>query len=126
MKGLNLFEWALERLSLIFYLMLLFVTIGVLSYTGLGREEDPSFSVKTMVVTVRWPGATIDDMLEQVTDRIEKKLRDTPSLDFLRSYIRPGEATIYVNLLEATKASLVPGLWQKVRDAGMDIKGRLV
>ena len=125
MKGLNLSEWALKHRSLMLYLMLLFVTVGVLSYSGLGREEDPSFSVKTMVVTVQWPGATIDDMLEQVTDRIEKKLRDTPSLDFLRSYTRPGEATIYVNLLEATEASLVPGLWQKVRNEVNDIMASL-
>ena len=125
MKGLNLSEWALEHRALMVYLMLLFVVVGAISYSALGREEDPSFSVKTMVVTVQWPGATIEDMLEQVTDRIEKKLRDTPSLDFLRSYTRPGQATIYVNLLEATKASLVPGLWQKVRNEVNDIRASL-
>jgi multidrug efflux pump subunit AcrB len=122
MKSLNLSEWALRHRSLVWYMMLVFTIAGVISYQRLGREEDPSFTVKTMVVSARWPGATIDDMRQLVTDRIEKKLQETPSLDFLRSYTKPGEATIFVNLRESTPASAVPGLWQKVRDEVGDIQ----
>jgi len=122
MKSVNLSEWALRHRSLISYMMLVFTLAGIFSYLRLGREEDPSFTVKTMVVAARWPGATIDDTLQQVTDRIEKKLQETPSLDFLRSYTKPGEATIFVNLLESTPAGAVPGLWQKVRNEIGDIQ----
>jgi multidrug efflux pump subunit AcrB len=122
MKSVNLSEWALRHRSLIWYTMLVFTLAGIFSYLRLGREEDPSFTVKTMVVAARWPGATIDDTLQQVTDRIEKKLQETPSLDFLRSYTKPGEATIFVNLLESTPAGAVPGLWQKVRNEIGDIQ----
>jgi len=119
--ALNLSEWALRHRSLVWYLMLVFIVAGVLSYLSLGREEDPSFTIKTMVVSAKWQGATIDDTLQQVTDRIEKKLQETPSLDYIRSYTRPGETTIFVNLLESTPASAVPGLWQKVRNEVGDI-----
>ena len=125
MKSLNLSEWALRHRSLVWYLMFVFTVAGIYSYLQLGREEDPSFTIKTMVVSAKWPGATIDDTLQQVTDRIEKKLQETPSLDFLRSYTKPGEATIFVNLLESTPASDVRGLWQKVRNEIGDIRASL-
>ncbi len=121
MMSINLSEWALRHRPLVWYLMLVFILAGIFSYLSLGREEDPSFTIKTMVVSAKWQGATIDDTLQQVTDRIEKKLQETPSLDYLRSYTRPGETTIFVNLLEATPASAVPGLWQKVRNEVNDI-----
>src|SRR5882757_4820682 len=116
MKSLNLSEWALGHRSLVWYLMLVFILAGIFSFLSLGREEDPSFTIKTMVVSASWPGATIDDTLQQVTDRLEKKLQETPSLDFLRSYTKPGVTTIFVNLLESTPASAVPGVWQLVRN----------
>jgi multidrug efflux pump subunit AcrB len=125
MKSLNLSEWALRHRSLVWYLMLVFILAGIFSYLSLGREEDPSFTIKTMVVQAKWPGATIDDTLQQVTDRIEKKLQETPSLDYLRSYTRPGETTIFVNLLESTPASAVPGTWQRVRNNVNDIAATL-
>ncbi len=125
MKSLNLSEWALRHRSLVWYMMLVFTLAGIYSYLRLGREEDPSFTIKTMVVSASWPGATIDDTLKQVTDRIEKKLQETPSLDFLRSYTKPGEATIFINLLESTPGSAVPGTWEKVRNEVADIAATL-
>ena len=125
MKSLNLSEWALRHRSLVWYMMLVFALAGIYSYFRLGREEDPSFTFKTMVVSASWPGATIDDTLQQVTDRIEKKLQETPSLDFFRSYTKPGESTIFINLLESTPASAVPGIWQRVRDEIADITATL-
>src|SRR5438445_746142 len=81
---------------------------GAPSYVELGREEDPSFSIKTMIVTTRWPGATIDDTMLQVTDRIEKKLQETPWLYYLKSSTKPGVSTIYVNVLDNTPKSEIP------------------
>jgi multidrug efflux pump subunit AcrB len=125
MTSFNLSEWALRHRSLVWYMMLVFVVAGLFSYQKLGREEDPSFTIKTMVIQAKWPGATIDDTAQQVTDRIEKKLQETPHLDYLRSYTRPGESTIFVNLLESTPAKDVPVTWQRVRDEVGDIAATL-
>ena len=105
--------------------MLLFVVAGVLSYRVLGREEDPSFTIKTMIVQTQWPGATIDDTLLQVTDRIEKKLQETPSLYYLKSYTKPGVSTVYVNVLDTTPKNAIPDIWYQVRKKIADIKGTL-
>ncbi len=86
----NLSEWALDNRSLVAYFMIVAVAAGVLSYFRLGRNEDPTFIIKTMVVQAAWPGATIEDTLKQVTERLERTLEETPKLDFLRSYTSPG------------------------------------
>ena len=92
MKGFNLSEWAINHRSFVWFLMILFVVFGLLAYKELGREEDPSFSIKTMIVQTYWPGATIDDTMLQITDRIEKKLQETPSLYYLKSSTKAGES----------------------------------
>jgi multidrug efflux pump subunit AcrB len=125
MKGFNLSEWAISHRSFVWYLMLLFVVAGVLSYVELGREEDPTFSIKTMIVQTYWPGATIDDTMLQVTDRIEKKLQETPWLYYLKSYTKPGASTVYVNVLDNTPKSAIPDIWYQVRKKIADIKGAL-
>src|SRR6185437_14270760 len=84
--AMNLSEWALRHRALVWFLMVVIVAMGLLSYKRLGRNEDPDFTIKTMVVQAGWPGATVDETLNQVTDRIEKKLQETPGLDFIRSY----------------------------------------
>jgi multidrug efflux pump subunit AcrB len=125
MKGFNLSEWAINHRSFVWYFMLLFVVAGVLSYVELGREEDPSFSIKTMLVETRWPGATIDDTMLQITDRIEKKLQETPWLYYLKSQTKPGVSTIYVNVLDNTPKNQIPDIWYQVRKKVADIKGTL-
>ena len=122
MKTFNLSDWALKHRSFVLYLMIVSALAGVYAYDRLGREEDPPFTIKTMVVRALWPGATISDTLLQVTDRIEKKLEDLPHLDFVRSYTKPGESLIYVNLLDTTPAVLVPDLWYQVRKKVGDIR----
>jgi multidrug efflux pump subunit AcrB len=122
MKGFNLSRWALEHRSFVWYLMLLFVVSGVWSYLRLGREEDPPFTVKTMIVATSWPGATIDETILQITDRIEKKLQETPSLDYLKSYTQSGQSTILVVLEESTPPAIVPDVWDKVRKKVDDIR----
>ncbi|HJZ17095.1 MAG TPA: efflux RND transporter permease subunit, partial [Stellaceae bacterium] len=125
MKGFNLSEWAINHRPFVWFLMILFVAAGVLSYKQLGREEDPSFSIKTMIVRTYWPGATIDDTMLQITDRIEKKLQETPSLYYLKSETKPGISTIYVNVLDSTPKEAIPDIWYQVRKKVADIKGTL-
>ncbi|MEJ5863481.1 efflux RND transporter permease subunit [Pseudomonas farsensis] len=125
MKGsFNLSEWALRHQSFVWYLMAVSLLMGVFSYLNLGREEDPSFTIKTMVIQSRWPGATQDETLLQVTDRIEKKLEELDSLDYVKSYTRPGESTVYVYLRDTTKAKDIPQIWYQVRKKIQDIGGQ--
>lgn len=124
MKGkFNLSDWALKHQSFVWYLMFVGLLMGVFSYMNLGREEDPSFTIKTMVIQTRWPGATVDETLEQVTDRIEKKLEELDSLDYVKSYTRPGESTVFVYLRDTTSASAIPDIWYQVRKKIDDIRG---
>ncbi|QXH62227.1 efflux RND transporter permease subunit [Pseudomonas azerbaijanorientalis] len=123
MKGpFNLSEWALKHQSFIWYLMFVALLMGVFSYFNLGREEDPSFTIKTMVIQSKWPGATQEETLKQITDRIEKKLEELDSLDYVKSYTRPGESTVYVYLRDTTGAKDIPEIWYQVRKKINDIK----
>jgi multidrug efflux pump subunit AcrB len=123
MKGsFNLSEWALKHQSFVWYLMFVGLLMGVFSYMNLGREEDPSFTIKTMVIQTRWPGATQEETLKQITDRIEKKLEELDSLDYVKSYTRPGESTVYVYLRDTTKAPDIPEIWYQVRKKINDIR----
>ena len=125
MKSFNLSEWALRHRSLVTYFMLVIVVAGVFSYLRLGRSEDPDFTVKTMVVQTQWPGAAVSDTIEQITDRIESKLQETPSLDYLKSYTSAGQATIFVNLKNSTPPAEVPDIWYQVRKKVGDIRNTL-
>ncbi|AVO56639.1 efflux RND transporter permease subunit [Pseudomonas chlororaphis] len=119
----NLSEWAIKHQSFVWYLMFVALLMGVFSYMNLGREEDPSFTIKTMVIQTRWPGATQEETLKQVTDRIEKKLEELDSLDYVKSYTRPGESTVFVNLRDTTSAKDIPEIWYQVRKKINDIRG---
>lgn len=123
MKKFNLSDWALDHRSLVWYFMLVFLLAGIFSYINLGREEDPNFTIKTMVITAQWPGASADEMARQVTDRIEKKLEELDSLDYVRSQTVAGQTTIFVELLMTTKARDVEPTWVRVRNMINDIKG---
>ena len=125
MKTFNLSRWALEHKSFVVYLMLVVALAGIFEYRQLGREEDPPFTIKTMVVKTLWPGATTLETMQQVTDRIEKKLEELPNLDYLKSYTKPGESVVFVNLKDSTPASEVPDLWYQVRKKVGDIKQTL-
>lgn len=121
MKGVNLSEWAIRHKSLVIYFMLMSVVAGVGTYLHLGRNEDPEFTVKTMVVQTLWPGATQEETMQQVTDRIEKKLQETPNLYYLKSYTLAGQSTIFVHLLESTPKKDVPEIKYQVRKKVGDI-----
>jgi multidrug efflux pump subunit AcrB len=121
----NLSEWALNHRSFVAYLMIIAVLAGVVSYFRLGRSEDPAFIIKTMVVQAAWPGATVEDTLKQVTERLERKLQETDHLDFLRSYTSAGVTTIFVNLKGSANAKQVADTWYQVRKNIGDIRHTL-
>ncbi|HZS83077.1 MAG TPA: efflux RND transporter permease subunit [Stellaceae bacterium] len=125
MTRFNLSEWALRHRSVVTYFMLVIAAAGIWSYLRLGRSEDPDFTVKTMVVQATWPGATVGDTLEQIADRIESKLQETPNLDYLKSYTTAGQATIFVNLKDSTPPAQVPDIWYQVRKKVHDIQNTL-
>ena len=123
MKSFNLSDWALEHRSLVWYFMIVFILTGTFSYLNLGREEDPAFTIKTMIINAQWPGASAEEVTRQVTDRIEKKLEELEALDYTRSETTAGQTTIFVELLSSTKAKDVTNNWVRVRNMINDIKG---
>ncbi|MEO8003616.1 MAG: efflux RND transporter permease subunit [Betaproteobacteria bacterium] len=122
MKGPNLSGWALEHQSLVLFFMLALFAAGFGAYLKLGQAEDPDFTFKVMVIRVLWPGASPAEMEQQVTERLEKKLQETPYLDYLRSYTKTGEATIFVTLRDSTPPRAVEGVWYQVRKKVGDIR----
>ncbi|MDY8111115.1 efflux RND transporter permease subunit [Fulvimarina sp. 2208YS6-2-32] len=123
MKSFNLSDWALHHRSFVWFLMIVSMLVGALAYINLGREEDPPFTIKTMVVSGAMPGATVREMTTQVTDRMEKKLQELDSLDYTRSITTPGRTVIFVNLLPTTKSGEITGIWTRVRHMMADIRG---
>jgi multidrug efflux pump subunit AcrB len=125
MKGFNLSRWALEHIPLTRYLIAVLLIGGVMSYSNLGQDEDPPFTFRAMVISANWPGATSLQMAEQVTDKLEKKLQETPYVDKIRSYSKPGETLIILQLRESTPPKETAGAWYQVRKKIGDIKGTL-
>ncbi|MGR7995385.1 efflux RND transporter permease subunit [Xanthobacter sp. ZOL 2024] len=125
MNGFNLSAWALKHRSIIIYLMAISVVAGVMAFKNLGRAEDPTFVIKTMVVQANWPGATLEETFKQVTERLERKLQEVPKLDYLESYTRPGTTTIFVQLKGSATGAEVPDIWYHVRKSVGDIRHTL-
>ncbi|HWW73539.1 MAG TPA: efflux RND transporter permease subunit [Duganella sp.] len=124
-EGFNLSRWALEHIPLTRYLIAVLLIGGALSYSNLGQDEDPPFTFRAMVVRANWPGATSLQMAEQVTDKLEKKLQETPGIDEISSYSKPGETTIILKLRESTPPKDVTQSWYQVRKKIGDIRGTL-
>lgn len=125
MKHINLTEWALQHKQLVYYFIFITFVMGVFSYIHLGRMEDPDFVIRQMIVSVAWPGASARQVEEQVTDKIEKKLQDTPGLDYIKSYSQPGQAVIYVTLKEDVNEKDIRPTWLEVRNMVNDMKSTL-
>jgi multidrug efflux pump len=117
----NLSEWALEHQPLILYFVVALFAAGIYSYLRLGQGEDPEFTFKVMVVRTLWPGATAKEVELQVTERLEKKLQETPWIDYVRSYSKPGESMIFIVLKDYTPPKAVPDAWYQVRKKLADI-----
>ena len=125
MIGPNLSEWALSKRSLVVFLMILAVVAGTLSFLRLGRGEDPAFTVRTMVVAAAWPGATADETMKQVTERLERTLQETDFIDRVRSYTIAGQTTIFLDLKQSTPPERVPDVWYQVRKSVGDMRHTL-
>jgi len=124
-RSFNISEWALAHRSFVWFLVIIIVAAGGLSYLRLGRNEDPNFTIKTMVVQVMWPGANVTDTLQQITDRVEKKLQETPGLDYIRSYTVAGTSTVFITLKGSVPSRDVPDVWYQVRKKIGDIRQTL-
>lgn len=125
MIGPNLSAWATSRRSLVIYFMLIALIGGIASFIRLGRAEDPVFTIRTMLVRAIWPGATLPDMLDQVTERIERKLQEVSNVDLVRSSTRGGDTTIFVDLKGDVTSNEIPAIWQAVRNKVGDIRHTL-
>ncbi len=121
----NLSAWALEHQPLIRYLMVVLLAAGLLALFALGQDEDPPFTFRAMVVRAYWPGATAQQIAEQVTDKLERKLQEVPYIDKIRSYSKPGETLIFVQLRDSSPPREIPSVWYQVRKKIGDIRGTL-
>jgi multidrug efflux pump subunit AcrB len=125
MIGPNLSAWSIGNRSLVLYLMIVALIAGAFAFVKLGRNEDPAFTFRTMVVSAVWPGATVEETILQVTERLERTLQETPNLDRLRSYTVAGQTTIFVDLKGATPPATVPDMWYQVRRRVADMRHTL-
>lgn len=123
--ALNLSAFALRNKPLDYFFMALIVVAGVMAFFNLGRDEDPPFTIRTMVVQAGWPGASAEDTLLQVTERLEQTLQETPHLDRIDSQTRPGSSTLFVHLDATTPAADVPAIWTGVRNRVADMRHTL-
>ena len=125
MRSFNLSEWAITHPALVGYFIVALLVSGIYGYMRLGQAEDPDFTIKVMVISTQWPGATAEEIEQQVTDRIEKKLQETPYLDHVRSYSRPGQSVVFVLLRDSMPPKAVPEVWYQVRKKIGDIRHTL-
>ncbi|MFZ6747471.1 efflux RND transporter permease subunit [Undibacterium sp. Ren11W] len=124
-RGFNLSRWALEHIPLTRYLIVALLLGGIFSYARLGQDEDPPFTFRAMVVRAVWPGATALQMAEQVTDKLEKKLQEVPNVDKIRSYSKPGETLIILQVRESTSPKDTTQSWYQTRKKIGDIRPTL-
>ena len=125
MSRFNLSAWALAHRNLVLYLMGLITVLGVAAYGKLGQSEDPPFTFKIMVVQAYWPGATADEMQRLVADRIEKTLLESPQVDTVKSFSRPGEVQIFVQAQDATPSRDMPEMFYQIRKRVADMQRTL-
>ena len=116
MKKFNLADWALRHKSIIYYFIAVLLTFGIFSFTHMGRMEDPDFTMRTMVVGVSWPGASPQQMSDQVTDKLEEKLRDLPGVDYTKSFTDGSKSVIYINLKEDLPSNKIRLAWEEARN----------
>lgn len=125
MKGLNLAEWAIRHKQIVYFFIIAIITGGLWSYFHLGRSEDPDFTIRQAVVTAAWPGASAQQIMQQVTDPLEKKLQDTKGLDYIKSFTHDGKTVIYVNLKDSVPKEEMQTRWHEIRNLVNDEWGSL-
>ena len=124
-SGFNISRWALEHPALTRYLMVVLMVLGFAAYFQLGQDEDPPFTFRAMVVQAVWPGATAQQMADQVTDKIEKTLQEVPNADIIRSYTKPGESVTIFQIKDSSPPKDVPQIWYQTRKKIGDMRGTL-
>lgn len=125
MKGLNLAEWAIRHKQIVYFFVIAIITGGLWSYFHLGRSEDPDFTIRQAVVTAAWPGASAQQITQQVTDPLEKKLQDTKGLDYIKSFTHDGKTVIYINLKDSVPKEEIQTRWHEIRNLVNDEWGSL-
>lgn len=125
MKSLNLAEWAIRHKQIVYFFIIAIITGGLWSYFHLGRSEDPDFTIRQAVVTAAWPGASAQQITQQVTDPLEKKLQDTKGLDYIKSFTHDGKTVIYVNLKDSVPKEEMQTRWHEIRNLVNDEWGSL-
>lgn len=121
----NISRWALEHPALTRYLMVVLMVLGLVSYFQLGQDEDPPFAFRVMVVRAYWPGATAQEVAEQVTDKIERTLQEVPYADKIQSYTKPGESFTLMQVKDSSPPKEIPNLWYQVRKKIGDMRHTL-
>ena len=124
-KSFNISRWALEHTALTRYLMVVLMVLGLAAYFQLGQDEDPPFTFRVMVVRAYWPGASAQQIAEQVTDKIEKTLQEAPYADKIRSYSKPGETLIIFQVKDSSPPEEMQQIWYTVRKKIGDMRGTL-
>lgn len=125
MRKINLSRWALENQPLVRYLLAVFIFAGVAAFFSLGQEEDPPFVFRGMVVRAYWPGATAMQMGQQVADPIEKVIQEIPYAYKIRSYSKPGETVMFLQLDDSAPPRQVADIWYTTRKRVSDMAGTL-
>ena len=121
-NGFNLSAWAINHAPLTRYLMVVLMVMGIAAYFQLGQDEDPPFTFRAMVVRTYWPGATAEQVAEQVTDKIERTLQEVPLADKIRSYSKPGESQIILEIKDSSRSNEVANVWYNVRKKVGDMR----
>jgi multidrug efflux pump len=121
----NVSRWAIEHPALTRYLMVVLMVLGVAAYFSLGQDEDPPFAFRVMVVRAYWPGATAQEVAEQVTDKIERTLQEVPYADKIQSYTKPGESFTLMMVKDNSPPKEIPNLWYQVRKKVSDMRHTL-
>ena len=121
----NLTEVSLKNRALVWYFIIVTAIGGIFFYFKLGRMEDPNFTINQMVVTAAWPGASADQMEQQVTDKLESKFRDIPGVKEITSNTRAGTSVVYVTLRDDVDRSTIRDTWRDVRGFGNDVQSEL-
>ena len=118
----NLSRWALDHVALTRYFMVVLMLLGFAAYFQLGQDEDPPFTFRAMVIRTYWPGATAEQVAQQVTDKLERTLQDVPYADKISSYSKPGESQVIFQLKDTSPPKDVPQIWYTVRKKVGDMR----
>jgi multidrug efflux pump subunit AcrB len=124
MRNLNLSHLSVTNPAVTLFSIIVALVIGALAYLNMGRAEDPTFTIKTMVITAVWPGATANELQSLVAEPIEKRIQELPELDYVRTFSRAGATVLQVQLRDSV-SDQVPDIWYQIRKKVGDLRPSL-